>query len=39
MSKLVQKELSGALNGVCELVLSRKVASAGAIKDCKSQME
>ena len=49
MSKLVQKpnpefetrwtQLSGALNEVCDLVLSRKVASAGAIKDCKSQME
>ena len=48
MSKLVQKpnpefgtrwtQLSGALNEVCDLVLSRKVASAGAIKDCKSQM-
>jgi len=43
MSKLVQKtrwtQFSGALNEVCDLVLSRKVASAGAIKDCKSQME
>ena len=42
MSKLVQKtrwtQLSGALNEVCDLVLSRKVASAGDIKDCKSQM-
>ena len=48
MPKLVQKpnpefetrwtQLSGALNEVCDLVLSRKVASAGAIKDCKSQM-
>ena len=47
MSKLVQKpnpefgtrwtQLSGALNEVCDLVLSRKVASAGDIKDCKSQ--
>ena len=40
MSKLVQKtQLSGALNEVCDLVHSRKVASAGAIEDCKSQME